>query len=281
MPTRRAVALLPAFALVLAMPPLLVAASCKARGPRPLLLVTTTTTQDSGLLDRLVPAAERALGRRIDVVALGSGEALKHAERGDADVLIAHSPAAEEAVEKAGHVVDRAPLMWNRFFVIGPAGDPARVREAVSAVNAFRRIRAAGAIFVSRGDQSGTHKKEQEIWAAAGLPATDAHVLATGQGQGETVLLAAEKSAYALCDSSTWTRMHVAGTVILFDPSSAPRASGPSLVNAYHVMRENPALHPSTDAAGSKVFEEWVLGPDARAILSSGGLFTAGAPPQS
>lgn len=234
------------------------------------------------MLDRLVPAAEKDLGFPIHVIALGSGEALAHAERGDADVLITHSPAAEEKVVKEGHLVDRAALMWNRFFIVGPPADPAKVAETHGdTVEAFKRIRASGSLFVSRGDESGTHVKEKALWQAAGLPAADPHVLSTGQGQAETVLVAAQKKAYALVDSSTWRTLHATGLVVLLDPAKDPPPHGAAvtLVNPYHVMRENPAAHPETLAAQSKAFYDWVTGPRAAAILSSGGLFLLGSPP--
>lgn len=273
MPTRRSV--LTAFGLFLSL-----ALACRPSNTKPLLVVSTTSTQDSGLFDRLVPAAEKAIGRKITIVAVGSGEALAHAERGDADVVIAHSPAAEEKVVAEGHLIDRMPLMFNRFILCGPDADPAKTREAGGdLVEAMKRIRASGAMFVSRGDQSGTHKKEQELWKAAGLPDKDGHVLSTGQGQGETVQVAAQRSAYVLCDSATWGKLHTAGLVVLLD-TNGKRIGPVSLTNPYHVMRENPAKHPDTHAADAKRFVEWVTGPEAAAILSSGGLFTVGEPPK-
>ena len=267
MPTRRLV-------LVFA----LLALSCKpSRESRPLLLVSTTSTQDSGLFERLQPAAEKAIGRKIAIVAVGSGEALAHAERGDADVVIAHSPAAEEKVVAEGHLIDRAPLMWNRFLLLGPKEDPAKVKDATDVLDAMRRIRTSGALFVSRGDESGTHRKEQALWKAASLPEKDPRVLVTGQGQGETIVVAAQKGAYVLCDSSTWAKQSsTSHLLVVFDPGPG----GPvTMINPYHVMRENPAMHPGTDGEATKKFVEWLEGPEARAILSSGGLFTAGSPP--
>ncbi len=218
-------------------------AGCKqrAQGSANLKVITTTSTQDSGLLDQLVPAAEKALGIHIKVIALGSGEALKFAERGEADVLIAHSPAAEEKVVAAGHLVDRTPLMWNRFIVAGPASDPAKISGVSDPAEAFKRIRATGATFVSRADESGTHQKEQEIWKAAGLEPKAPHVAETGQGQGETLLVASQRVAYTLCDSSTWATMNPSGLVILVDAQGKKTPGKPSLVNPYHVMRENEA----------------------------------------
>ena len=246
--------------------------------PATLNLVTTTSTQDSGLLDRLVPAAEKALGVHIKTIAVGSGEALKFAERGEADVVMAHSPAAEEKVVAAGHLVDRIPLMWNRFIVVGPAADPAKISGLIDPVEAFRKLRASGGAFISRGDESGTHKKELEIWKAAGLEAKAPHVLATGQGQGETLLIANQRAAYTLCDSATWAKMQPAGLVVLVDAHGKRAAAGPSLTNPYHVMRESPALHPSTNSDASKRFLQWIKGSEAAQIITTSG-FNLGEPP--
>ncbi len=269
----------------------LAAASCTRKtGVGPTLnLVTTTTTQDSGLLDRLVPAAAGALGLHIRVIAVGSGEALKLAERGEADVVMAHSPAAEEKSVAAGHLVDRVPLMWNQFLIVGPPQDPAKIAGIADPAEAFRRIRAAGATFVSRGDESGTHRKEQDIARAAGLDprAWTASIVSTGQGQGETVLVASQRSGYALCDSSTWTKLQTttrpSGLAVLVANAAAPGGAGsprpvPSLVNPYHVMRANEAVHAGVNVDGAKRFIAWVTGPAAAPIIKAAG-FTLGAPP--
>ena len=252
--------------------------------PPALKLVTTTTTQDSGLLDRLIPAAERSLGLHVKVIAVGSGEALKLAERGEADVIMAHSPGAELKSVAAGHLVERAPLMWNQFVIVGPPQDPAQIAGLTDAGAAFRRIRAAGATFVSRGDDSGTHRKEQEIARAAGLDPEDpaAHIVSTGQGQGETLLVANERAAYALCDSSTFATMHPARLAALVAGTGARNDAGqaipiPVLINPYHVMRANEALHPGANVAGARRFIAWVRGPEAAPIIAAAG-FTPGAP---
>jgi tungstate transport system substrate-binding protein len=270
----------------LLLPPLLalLAAGCHKPAPVELLLVTTTSTQDSGLLDRLDPPAEKALGVHVKVIAVGSGEALKMAQAGNADVVLAHAPAAEEAVVASGDVVDRRPLMWNRFLLVGPAADPANAAGAAGdAVEAFRRIRAAKATFVSRGDQSGTDKKEKEAWKAAGLPPEDPSVKSTGQGMGETLSIAAQLGGYTLVDSSTWTHLHPPGLAALLDPATTPPPKGAAvtLLNPYHVMVVNPAKHPSTHAAAAHAFEEWLFSPQAAAIIGSGGLFGLGEPPAS
>jgi tungstate transport system substrate-binding protein len=280
--------------LILTLLALAPGACARKSGVAPTLnLVTTTTTQDSGLLDRLVPAAGRALGLHVRVIAVGSGEALKLAERGEADVVMAHSPAAEEKSVAAGHLVDRVPLMWNQFLIVGPPQDPAKIAGLTDSAEAFRRIRGAGATFISRGDESGTHRKEQDIARAAGLDpkAWAAPLVSTGQGQGETVLVASQRGAYALCDSSTWMKLQTttrpSGLVVLVANVLVADAAGPggagtqrpiaALVNPYHVMRANQAIHPGVNVDGAKRFIAWVTGPAAAPIIKSVG-FTPGAP---
>jgi tungstate transport system substrate-binding protein len=282
-------------ALLLTVLALVPGACARKSGVAPTLnLVTTTTTQDAGLLDRLVPAAGRALGLQIRAIAVGSGEALKLAERGEADVVMAHSPAAEEKSVAAGHLVDRVPLMWNQFLIVGPPEDPAKIAGLADPAEAFRRIHAAGATFVSRGDESGTHRKEQDIARAAGLDPKGwaAPLVSTGQGQAETVLVASQRGAYALCDSSTWIKLQVTarprGLVVLVAnvvvaDAAAPGGAGrqrpiAALANPYHVMRANPALHPGVNVEGAKRFIAWVTGAEAAPIIKSVG-FTPGAPP--
>lgn len=244
--------------------------ACKPAEKPALTLITTTSTQDSGLLERLVPAAEKAAGRRVRVIAVGSGEALSLAARGEGDVLIAHSPAAEIANVEQGHLVDRRPLMWNRFLIVGPVEDPAKVRDARGdATEAFRRIRAAGTTFVSRGDESGTHQKELEIWRAAGLEPKP--VKSTGQGQSETLLIADELGAYALVDSSTFTKLRMRRLVPLLDPQEKS-AGTVSLVNPYHVMRTPKA------AESALALQDWLMSAPAAAVIGSGGLFSPGSP---
>ena len=266
--------LLPALALV-------AVAGCHHDASHTLLLVTTTTTQDSGLLDRLVPAAEKRLDMQIKTIAAGSGEALAMASRGEADVVLSHSPDAEQKVVDAGDLIERKPLMYNRFLIVGPKDDPAKVAGAGGdPVEAFRRIRASGVTFVSRGDQSGTHKKEQSIWAATGLAPVDEHVRATGQGQGETLQMADQLGAYALADTSTWGKMSLPHLAVLLDPAGKPAPPGDiSLMNPYHVMVENPEKHPDAHVAAARAFEEWLFTPEAAAIITSGGSFSLGSPP--
>ncbi len=249
----------------------------------PVTLVTTTSVEDSGLLERLVPAASAAIGRPVRAIAAGSGEALLLAEKGEADVVVAHSPAAEWHSVLTGHLIERTPLMWNRFVLLGPYEDPAKVREAGGdVVEAFRRINETGEPFVSRGDRSGTHMKERQIWSLAqrvdlgpderSPVARAARYTETGLGQGQTLLIADERGAYVLADAATVSRMRLRVLVPLIDGRSGPSAA--MLVNDYHVMRANPERHRAESAGGAAALREWLLGPAAAAVISSSGLFT-------
>ncbi|RPJ19950.1 MAG: tungsten ABC transporter substrate-binding protein, partial [Chloroflexi bacterium] len=169
-----------------------------------LLLVSTTSTQDSGLLDVLLPAFTAQTGYKVQLVAVGSGQALKIGQQGNADVILLHSPDAEKEFVAKGFGIDRRLVMHNDFVIVGPASDPARIRGE-NPVEAFRKIFASGATFVSRGDDSGTHVKELALWQDANLdPATADWYLETGQGQGATLSIAFEKGGYALTDRGTF-----------------------------------------------------------------------------
>lgn len=254
----------------------LLGVACKRERPVVVTLATTTSVQDTGLFDRLEPIVEKRIGADVRMIAVGSGQALLLAKKGEADVVIAHSPADELAAVAEGYVFGRRPLMWNTFVIVGPPDDPAHVRDAADPAEALRRIAASGATFISRGDASGTHKRELALWSATGVP-RPAMVRETGQGQGETLLVADELRAYSLTDSSTFSRTRVRHQVALFDPATRPAGAGPSLVNTYSVLRAKPAS-PRPNAAAADAFAEWMLGAEAAAVLTSGGLFFAGSP---
>lgn len=254
-------------------------AGCKRDRPV-LTLATTTSVQDTGLFDRLEPVVEARIGADVRMIAVGSGQAILLARKGEADVVIAHSPEDELAAVADGALVDRQPLMWNRFLVVGPPGDPASVRDAVDVLDAFRRIATSGAVFLSRGDQSGTHKKEIAIWQATGVT-RPAGMRETGQGQGETLLIADELGAYTMADSSTASRTRVRRLVTLYDPAEKQSPRGPTMLNAYSILRANPAKNPGIATETAKSFQKWMTGTEAAAIIGSGGLFSVGAPPSS
>lgn len=232
------------------------------RSPAPLVLASTTSTQDSGLFDELLPAFEKAEPRyQIRLVAVGSGEALRLGERGDADVLLVHSPAAEAEFMKAGHGEARRPVMYNDFVVVGPAADPAGIR-GLTAAAAFRAIAGHGVAFASRGDDSGTHRKELALWKAAGVsPAGAAWYIDVGQGMGETLGVAAERGAYALSDRSTFLFMnHLGNLRILVQGDS-------TLFNPYSVI----VVRGARNLAGARAFARWITSPSGQRLIGTYG----------
>ena len=183
---------------------LLVVAACGGSDPWPRLrLVTTTSTENSGLLDHLLPPFEEHEGIDVQVIAVGTGQALALGERGDADLLLVHARSREDEFVRAGHGVERRDVMWNDFVVAGPAADPAGVRGLGDAAAAFRRIAEGGHTFVSRGDDSGTHIREREIWKKTGIEPRGDFYLDAGQGMGKCLVIADEKRAYVLTDRGT------------------------------------------------------------------------------
>lgn len=234
-------------------------------GSRDLILATTTSTQDSGLLDTLVPAFETATGYKVKTVAVGSGAALKLGTEGNADVLLVHSPTAEQAFMAAGSGVDRQLVMHNSFLVVGPAADPAGIRGMTSAADAFRKIADTGATFVSRGDGSGTEAQELGYWKRLDIAPAPAWYVQSGQGMAATLQIASEKGGYTLTDIATWaaTRNQLSLESIV--------TGDPSLLNIYHVIGVNPTTWPKVNAAGATTFSDYVLSADGQALIGAFG----------
>lgn len=234
-------------------------------GPPDIILATTTSTQDSGLLDVLIPAFQAASGYTVKTVAVGSGAALQLGTEGNADVLLVHSPAAEQAFMDAGSGVDRLLVMHNTFLVVGPPADPAVIKGMTATADAFGKIAAAGAAFVSRGDGSGTEAKELGYWKALGITPNPAWYIQSGQGMAATLQIASEKRGYTLVDIATWaaTRAQLDLEAMVDDD--------PSLLNIYHVIRVNPDRWPNVNAAGAVAFSEYVLSPEGQAIIGTFG----------
>lgn len=247
-------------------------AGAQARSGRDVVLATTTSLNDSGLLDELGPLFERASGYHLRTVAVGSGQALRMGERGDADVVFAHSQAAEEAFMAKGFGARRRVVATNYFTVVGPADDPDHVREAPSAPDALRRIAAAGSIFVSRGDSSGTNARELALWRAAGGRPEWAGYLETGQGQAATLLVANERRGYTLTDRATFGALRRHLDLV------ALREDEPALLNIYHVIELNPAGRPGINAAGGHAFAEWLMSPATQDLIARFGAERYGAP---
>ena len=235
-------------------------------GPMSLILATTTSLQDSGLLDVLVPAFEKASGYTVKTVAVGTGQALTMGQQGNADVLFVHAPTQEQAFMAAGWGVDRRLVAHNYFWIVGPASDPAGISGMSSAVDAFKKIAASGATFVSRGDNSGTNTKELAIWKSAGITPSGSWYISSGQGMGATLQIASQKGAYTLTYTATFlsNQANLALKALL--------KSDTSLINIYSVIAVNPAKWPKVNTAGAKAFEDYVTGAAGQQIIASFGI---------
>jgi tungstate transport system substrate-binding protein len=226
-----------------------------------MVMATTTSTRDTGLLDVLVPAFQRTSACSVKTVAVGSGQALTLGERGDADVLLVHSPDAEAAFMKAGHGISRRPVMHNDFVVVGPPADPAGVARTHTAPDAFKRVAAAHALFASRGDDSGTNAKELKIWQAAGITPHGSWYIKTGQGMGETLTIASQKRAYTLSDRGTFLATKGQESKIL-------EQGDPALQNYYHVIV---VRHAGTNVACAKAFSSWITSAPTQKLIGAFG----------
>ena len=247
------------------------AAPAEAAAPAPtsgrLVLATTTSTQDSGLLDVILPDFEAQAGVPVDVIAVGSGQAMKLGEDGNADVLLVHSPKAEQAFMDAGHGTRKDAVMYNDFVILGPADDPAAIRGMTSAADALALLASTGSTFISRGDDSGTHAKEKTLWAAAAIePAGDWYVSA-GQGMGAVLTMANEQQAYTLSDRSTYLARTLEGTdlEVLVEGDSA-------LFNPYSVITVDPAKNPNIQADLATQFADWIISVPAQELIAQFGV---------
>lgn len=235
---------------------------------RDILLATTTSTRDAGLLDSLLPVFERQTGYRVMVVAVGSGQALAMGKRGDADLVLSHAPEAERVLVDSGYFVRLRRVMHNDFLIVGPSVDPAGVRGMRDAAAALGRLAARGAPFVSRGDGSGTHQLELKLWRLAAV--TPPHsgrgwYVESGQGMGATLQMADQKAAYTLTDRATY--------LVWRDKIQlAPLVAGDSLLyNVYHVLEVNPRNVPRVNAAGAKALSDFLVAPETQARIGAFG----------
>ena len=244
----------------------LLGASAGVAEERPFItLATTTSTQDSGLLDELLPKFSAASGLDVRVVTVGTGRAIELGRNGDADVLLVHDRASEDAFVLEGHASARRDVMFNDFLVVGPSADPAGA-TGVSVAVAFQRIAETQSPFISRGDDSGTHKAEKRLWAGAArdpLPGSGVWYFEAGGGMGATLVMAGEKRAYTLTDRATW--------LALKDPRGlAELVSGdPKLRNDYGVMVVNPAKHPGVKAELAQQLADWLTGAAGREAIAA------------
>ena len=225
-------------------------------------LATTTSTDNSGLLGVLLPPFTERYGVQVKVIAVGTGKAIKHGENGDVDVILVHAPAAEEAFVNAGFGVNRRGVMHNDFVIIGPAADPAGIKSTSDAARALQRIAAAGGFFISRGDESGTHKKEQQLWREAGVEPGGQWYLPAGQGMGAVLVMADEKQAHALTDRGTYLayRSRLELSILV--------AGDPLLHNPYGVIAVNPGRHPHVNYVGAMMLVGWLTSPEGQRIIA-------------
>lgn len=244
-----------------------------AAPPKDIILATTTSTQDSGLLDLLVPRFEKKTGYQVKTIAVGSGQAMAMGQKGEADVLLVHSPDAEKKFVTEAFGINRRLVMHNDFIVVGPPQDPAGIKVAKSAFEAFLKIAGNGSLFVSRGDNSGTHAQEKKLWKGAGQnPEGQKWYQQTGLGMGQTLGVAAEKKAYVLADRGTYLALKKGlGLAILCEGDAA-------LLNVYHVIEVNPAKFPKVNAAGAKAFADFMVSKEAQDLITTFGVEKFGSP---
>ncbi|MFZ3114356.1 MAG: substrate-binding domain-containing protein [Syntrophales bacterium] len=249
------------------------AGSAPAAEQKAVILATTTSTQDSGLLDVLIPRFEKEKGYFVKTIAVGSGQAMAMGQKGEADVLLVHSPAAEKKFIDEGYGVNRRLVMHNDFVIVGPATDPAKIKGVRTTVGAFKNIAAVGSLFLSRGDNSGTHAKEKDIWKATGLhPEREKWYQQTGLGMGQTLSVAAEKKGYTLADRGTYLALKKnLGLEILKEGDAV-------LLNIYHVIEVNPTKWPKVNAAGAKAFADFMVSRETQDVVRVFGKDKFGAP---
>ena len=247
-----------------------------------LKLATTTSTADSGLLTAILPDFEKKFNCKVDVVAVGTGQAIEIGSKGDADVLLVHSRKAEDQFVKDGHAKQRCDVMYNDFIVVGPKDDPAKVAGMAVAKDAFKMIADMQAPFASRGDKSGTNTKELSIWSSAGITPTKEMQWynSLGQGMGETLLASNEKGMYTLTDRGTYlaTKDKLPNLVIVLGGNALQDNKDKSLLNPYGVMAVNPEKHPGVQYEMAMNFVNWILAPETQKMIGVFGADKFGQP---
>lgn len=238
-----------------------------------IILSTTTSTQDSGLLDVLIPIFEKNTGYFVKTIAVGSGQAMAMGQKGEADVLLVHSPAAEKKFVAEGFGVNRRIIMHNDFVIVGPPEDPIKIKGIKSASEAFKKIASANVLFMSRGDNSGTHAKEKAIWSATRInPEKEKWYQQTGLGMGQTLSVASEKKGYTLTDRGTYLALKKNLSLDILVEGDA------ILLNIYHVIEVNPNKWPKVNAAGARAFADFMVSKEAQDIIKTFGVDKFGSP---
>ena len=244
-----------------------------AQGARPpVILSTTTSTQDSGLLDVLVPMFERQAGCTVKTISVGTGQALALAARGEADVVLVHAPALERKYVADGKLRNRRLVMYNDFVIIGPESDPAKIKGMTSAAQAMKAIAQSGSRFVSRGDNSGTHILEKSLWKLASVEPAAPWYIEAGQGMGATLGVADDRNAYTLTDRGTFLAFQKRLRLAILVRGDR------SLLNIYSVMEVNPANGPKVNMAGGKAFAEFMLTLETQNVIKTFGVDKYGEP---
>jgi tungstate transport system substrate-binding protein len=238
-----------------------------------IILATTTSTQDSGLLDVLIPIFEKKTAYFVKTIAVGSGQAMAMGQKGEADVLLVHSPAAEKKFVAEGFGINRRLIMHNDYIIVGPPDDPAKTKGLKLASEAFKKIASAQALFLSRADKSGTHSKEMDIWKASGIkPEGEKWYQQTGLGMGQTLNVTAEKKGYTLADRGTYLALKKnLGLDILVEGDAI-------LLNIYHVIEVNPAKWPKVNVPGGKAFADFMVSNETQGIIKTFGVDKFGSP---
>ena len=228
-----------------------------------LKLASTTSAENSGLLDYLLPDFEKRYGLKVQVIAVGTGQAIKLGENGDVDLILIHDRTAEDNFVKEGFGVCRNEVMYNDFVIVGPAEDPAEIRGVRDAVTAFKKILSHRLYFISRGDNSGTHKKEMSLWKEAGLRPEGRWYLETGQGMGATLKIADEKRAYLFSDRATYlSYKDKINLTVLFEGDKR-------LLNPYSLIAVNPRRHPKVRYKESRLFIEWIISDNVQRMIEN------------
>jgi len=235
------------------------------------ILSTTTSTQDSGLLDALVPLFEKQTGLTVKTISVGTGQALALAARGEADVALVHAPSLERKCVEEGKMRNRRLVMYNDFVIIGPAGDPAKIK-GMKAADAMKAIGTTGSRFVSRGDNSGTHVLEKSLWKLAGIEPKGEWYIESGQGMGATLGIADDRNAYTITDRATFLAFQKRVRLPIMVEGDRP------LLNIYSVLEVNPANGPRVNTAGGKAFADFMVAPDTQRVIKTFGLEKFGQP---
>ncbi|MDP2728924.1 MAG: substrate-binding domain-containing protein [Dehalococcoidales bacterium] len=259
--------------LSLAVSSLLMSCSSSAPANTELILATTTSTQDSGLLDVLIPMFEEQTGYHVKTIAVGTGAALAMGQRGEADVLLVHKPSAELPLMENGDAISRKLVMHNDFIIVGPPSDPAGIKGITSATDAYKKIADSNSIFISRGDASGTNKTELDIWKTADIePAGQSWYQESGQGMGATLTIASEKQAYTMTDRATYLATKANLELDLLGEGD------PLLLNIYHVMQVNPDKNDKINAEGAKAFADFMAALATQEVIKNFGVDKYGQP---